>query len=147
MGELVSQNDNQRGCAPPPLVNTEAAGCSGACSGQCQSKRARVWVLAASRGALALYEKNDRGGMLPLQQSPVVTDHKTSIATLKKAASDGRFDHLLLVGSATDIAWVHSLLPASLAKSVMAEIHYTLNPDWFRPQAPLATELARVLRG
>ena len=42
------------------------------------------------------------------------------------------FDQLLIVGSSSDIAWIHASLPMPATRHIAAEIEYPLLPAWFQ---------------
>lgn len=134
------------GCSITPITVNKA--CSGKCRGGVCGNAPRVWVVAASEGMISLFEKNSHGAILPVVEAP--TCIFASLEDFQKflSLSDQKhaFDQLIVVGSNTDIAWVHTALPESSTRLVIAEINYPLLPAWFKPcGADLAQALGHVL--
>ena len=133
-------------CNITPITPNKA--CSGKCRGGACSKTPRMWVVAASGGLISLFEKNAQGTVLPVAEAPAYTFASLEDFQKFMSLSEQRhaFDQLLVVGSSTDIAWVHTALPESSTHHVMAEINYPLLPAWFKScGADLAKALEQVL--
>lgn len=86
---------------------------------------------------LSLFEKrpDNHIELLPAQESVDINSLDDVRARLIDAASQKRFSQLVIVGSASDIAWAQALLPESVHKYIVAEIHYPLLPAWFSQAA------------
>lgn len=124
--------------------------CSGKCGSDACGSGNRVWVLAASEGMAALYEKHRNGELTPVMfrkeaSAPLIGD--VSIF-LERAATSGDFGQLLLVGSPGDISWMLLSLPETVTQKVVAEVKYPLLAAWFGKEsglAPLRQALENVL--
>ncbi len=116
-------------CETIPLASKA---CSGKCMGSC-AKAPATWVIAACGGMISLFEKKADGhlALLPQQNSSVASSVDEFLRTMEKASSLKKFNRLLVVGSANDMAWLHHALPNEIAKSIAAEIEYPLMPSWF----------------
>ena len=68
---------------------------------------------------------------------------------LAAAEQSHLFDSLILLGSASDIAWLYASLPGGVAKYVTAEIQYPLMPGWFHESglAQLTGAIKHVMIG
>lgn len=42
------------------------------------------------------------------------------------------FDQLVIIGSSSDIAWIHASLSAPATRHIVAEIEYPLMSSWFK---------------
>ncbi|MBY0406908.1 MAG: hypothetical protein K2Q01_04400 [Rickettsiales bacterium] len=124
--------------------------CSGKCQqGECAGGTSSVWVAAASEGMLVLYRKA-KSGKLVLKRhgaSAVAPTIESFRDALTQAETAHQISQLILVGAASDLAWMHMAVPPTLGKYVAAEISYPLLPAWFKtPNAQdLATAIERVL--
>lgn len=63
---------------------------------------------------------------------------------LLEAIEKKLFDQLVIIGSATDLAWVHLALDGEIAKRINAEIQYPLVSEWFK-QTPEMPSLCKAL--
>lgn len=63
---------------------------------------------------------------------------------LCKAEASLLLGPLVVVGSACDIAWMHSCLPEVVARHISAEIEYPLVHGWFQ-EVPAMGALTRAL--
>jgi len=130
-------------CTVTPIETTRA--CSGKCSGEC-GKSAKSFVVAACAGRVCLFEK--KGSSLSVQENhPVFFSMEAVVGLLMDSSLKCGIDQLILVGSANDIAWVHTLLSADIAKHIVAEIEYPLVPAWFKPDGQgLVSALENLIR-
>lgn len=125
--------------------------CSGKCmSGACASNGPRMWVVAACNGMVSLFESAPQQGLTPVLHAggTVFPSLSAFSAMLQEAEQAHSLAQLVLVGSQSDIAWVHASLPESLATRIAAEIEYPLVSNWFKQpamQSPLMPALAQVL--
>ncbi len=128
-------------CDIIPLALTRA--CSGKCKdgGAGCSPQANVWVLAACEGVAALFQKQTNGHLLPLAREGghIFLFADGLGAHLADALAHGKFAQLVLVGSASDIAWTQASLPMAVSKQVVAEIEYPLMAGWFSSTAEVST--------
>jgi len=110
------------------------------------TKPHHTWVVAACGGVVSLFEKHSDGHLDLLQQEEVAVS--PSIEHFRNymvdAAKGGRFNQLILVGAANDIAWVHVALPDNIVSHIVAEIQYPLMLGWFRGEQGLP-QLTRAL--
>ena len=123
-----------------------AKACSGKCGGGfCRGDKPRVWVVAACEGMISLFEKQASGqiSLIP-GSSDVFPSMEEFRAMLVTAEGEHKLDQLVIVGAKGDIAWMHTALPAPVAKYVTAEIEYPLIAGWFRRPLHLALALERV---
>ena len=150
---MLATSSNMVPCGS--AASSEGAKSRAACSGKCMNAACAtapsVWVLAVCSAMLVLFEKQTDGrlALLRMGEIGVASSFEQCGTYLNDAAKNLRFNQLLLVGSASDIAWVHALLPKAAAKCIVAEIHYPLMPGWFRPSPsmePLQHALEPVLR-
>lgn len=95
---------------------------------------------------ISLFEKNPDGHLSPLPQgdTPIFSSIDDFRNTLVDAEAKHQLHQLIIVGGATDLAWMHSALPAPVAGHIAAEINYPLMAEWFR-QAPEMRGLAGAL--
>jgi hypothetical protein len=63
---------------------------------------------------------------------------------LLHACDARRFNQLLLVGSASDIAWIRSVIPEAVCYHISAESHVPLQAEWFT--TPPAKDLYEAVR-
>jgi hypothetical protein len=61
-----------------------------------------------------------------------------------KADENHTLDQLIIVGAKSDIAWMHTALPAPIAQHITAEIEYPLMSGWFKQPPQLANALEHV---
>ena len=121
-----------------------------ACSGKCKSSACagapRVWVLGACEGMITLFEKNSQGALQHVSQQDQAVF--SSLEQFQKFINQGEashvFDQLVIVGSSSDIAWIHASLPESVKRYIAAEIKYPLLPAWFKQALPM-TSLTHAL--
>ena len=67
------------------------------------------------------------------------------VKQIARAASDaGAFGQLVIVGSKSDMAWVHVSLPQMVTPHIVAEIEYPLLSGWFKQPLPMP-QLTQVL--
>lgn len=114
-----------------------------ACSGKCRSEGCagvpRIWIVAACEGMVSLFSKEKDGLVTPRPWSAcnVFPSMDRFQQSIEEAAHDHAFDQLIIVGSSSDIAWVHSSLPENAARYIAAEIKYPLLSSWFKEPTPL----------
>lgn len=129
------------------IIPIEASGkaCAGKCKNTCQ-RTPRLWVLAACDGMISMFEKEDSGGYKPL-----IEEGKTIFASLdhfhsviNRASENQIFDQLVIIGTPSDLSWLHAALPPSATRFIAAEILYPLLPAWFRQQ-PAPTKLCSAI--
>jgi len=126
-----------------------------ACSGQCMSPctgRTGLWVVAASSGKIARFEKSDEGAysLVPFAKDSVAPSAEYFAKSMMADHGAHAFERMVLVGSQSDIAWARAVLPAELAACVMAEVEYPLPTKWFQNNGvmpELSGALAHVLQG
>lgn len=99
-----------------------------------------MWVVAACEGMISLFEKTPAGALALRAEGggPVFSSLEEFQRSMDRAEQVHAFDRLIIVGSGSDIAWVHSTLPEAMARHIAAEIKYPLLPAWFRQAAPLS---------
>ncbi len=117
--------------ATPPVTANDA--CSGKCRRGACGVAPRVWVVAACEGMVSLFEKDMWGApsLLSQQDGAVFTSLEKFQKSIGEADYARAFDQLVIVGSSTDIAWIHASLPPSSTHHIAAEIEYPLIPGWF----------------
>ncbi len=54
------------------------------------------------------------------------------------------FQQLLILGTASDIGWMHAALPVELSRLVAAEVNYPLVHSWFS-DAPQLSQLKKAV--
>ncbi len=127
-----------------------------ACSGKCRAggcaSAPRVWVVAACEGFITLLSKMPAGELQlqPLEDRHVFASLEEFHRYMERAQAAHRFDQLIVIGSASDIAWVHSSLPQHVSRLITAEIKYPLMTHWFKETPPLphlTQALSTVLAG
>jgi len=131
-------------CNPNIVPISAEKNCSGKCRGTCDTGKG-IWVLAASEGMAALYEKRQDGALssLPfIAAAPLVEELRSR---LEDAVEDAGCNQLVLVGSPSDLSWMTLSLPPSVIRKVVAEIKYPLLPAWFTSQTGL-TQLHQALK-
>lgn len=118
--------------------------CDGRCQASCKKKVQRCLIIAACGGLIAVLHKETEG----LVPSPVLGE--TVYASLPQfnealeaACSQRRFEQLVVVGAANDIAWMRMALPVEPQERLVAEIPYPLLPEWL--QEPGLRQLAAAL--
>jgi hypothetical protein len=134
------------GCTITPITTNKA--CSGKCkSGGCRTTP-RVWVVAACEGMISLFEKNAKGALASMSQdgNAVFASLDAFRKSLDTAEYDHSFDQLVIIGSSSDIAWIHASLPQSAMRHIVAEIEYPLMAGWFKQPLPLPN-LTHALEG
>lgn len=123
--------------------------CSGKCKGECGRAAPRLWVLAASEGKVSLFEQcADTLRALPVDgMGDVFPSLQALNHMLEESCKSERFDQLMLVGSASDTAWLLAALPEDASRRVVAQVEYPLLPGWFSAAAvgQLGSALTRVL--
>lgn len=129
----------------PRKPGVSSAQCKGYCPGTCH-RCGRTWVIAASMGCMALFERRKQGGadLIPLGQAIVPGSLNSLLSFLKHSYALKRFEQLLLVGKQSDIGWISSLLPEELQHCLVAEIRYPLNADWWQ-ETPQLKQLGNAL--
>lgn len=117
----------------PHKPGVSSAKCQGCCPGTCH-KCGRTWVVVGCLGNLALFERREQGGadLIPIGQGIVPDSLNALIVLLERSYAQKRFDQVLLVGSQSDMRWIYSLLPEAIKLSVVAEICYSINTDWWK---------------
>lgn len=133
-------------CHTQKTVSSNA--CSGKCRGSACSNAPKIWVVAACEGRISLFEKNKDGTISPNPQGELAAFSSPNQfqQLIGNAEKTHQFDQLVLVGSAGDIAWVHSFLPQQAAGHVTAEIKYPLLANWFNEPLPMPY-LTKALQG
>ena len=124
-----------------------------ACSGKCRAggcaSAPRVWVAAACDGMITLLGKRPGGELvvLPGDEQGIFGSIDDFRRHMESAEAAHQFDQLIVVGSAGDIAWVHSSLPQQAERLITAEIKYPLLSQWFRepPRLPHLTQALNTL--
>lgn len=137
------------GCEVMPLPQSRGA-CSGKCrGGTCRKGAPRVWVVAACGGMVSLFAQGDDGSLSAPGDTAVFSSLDRFRHSIDEAEGRHAFDQLVIVGSRSDIAWVHAALPSAAEHHIMAEIEYPLLPGWFRQDQSqqLAQALGPVLAG
>jgi hypothetical protein len=116
------------------VISMPAKACSGRCKGKSCESAPRVWIVAACEGMVSLFEEKNHGtATIELKNKESVFYSVDSFKQFIDASEDARaFDKLILVGSANDIAWVHSSLSNEAARHIAAEIKYPLLVSWFK---------------
>lgn len=109
-----------------------AKACSGKCKGGGCGSAPKVWVLAACEGVIALFQKQADGHLSPLSDGHGWLGAEGVRDRLVEASQSSAFSQLVLVGSASDIAWTQASLPASVSQHIVAEIEYPLLSGWFK---------------
>ena len=109
-------------------------------------KPQHTWVVAACGGVVSLFEKHpDKHlDLLPQEKLAISPSIEHFRIYMETAAKEAKFNQLILVGAANDIAWVHAALPSSIITHIVAEIQYPLMSSWFRGEAGLP-QLTKVL--
>jgi hypothetical protein len=127
------------GCEITPLTPPKA--CSGKCMGGACGKSPNIWVVAACEGMVSLFEKNKDGTIHQLQHaSPsVFPSIKEFQSTIEEAEERHTLDQLVIVGSGSDIAWMHASLSPQISRHIAAEIEYPLMAGWFKEQPHMGT--------
>lgn len=110
--------------------------CAGKCVKDACGQVVRVWIVAACEGMVSLFEKGGNGVIIP--RSPVFPSLEKFQQSMNEAESAHAFDHLIIVGSSNDIAWVHSSLSERAARHIAAEIKYPLLAGWFKEAEPMS---------
>ncbi len=107
--------------------------CSGKCKGNC-TRTPRMWVIAACDGMISVFEKSQDGHLhcQPQGDNSVFPSLEEFRWAVTRAAQGRKFDKLVVVGTASDIAWLRLSLPDEVANAVVAEIEYPLVSGWFR---------------
>ncbi len=125
------------GCDIPP---SSAGACSGKCSGGGCSQSASVLVIAACEGRIALFGRSSHSiGLLTQGEHRVAPSLEEFRETLAQLDQSHRFSSVVLVGSTSDLAWVHVALPVGISTQIAAEIEYPLVPAWFREAGDMPT--------
>lgn len=113
----------------------------GACSGKCRKAACElgaqtVWVIAACEGMISIFTRGSDGTLQCLKQdgASVGTTAGGVSALLENAIDHQSCQQIIIVGSASDIGWMHSLLNQKVAQHISAEINYPLLPAWFKGQ-------------
>lgn len=131
------------------IIPLATGACSGKCLGaRCSDKASRLWIVAACEGMVSLFSKEADGSLaLSVQQDrpAVFSSLEQFQQSLASAHQKDLFDQLIIIGSASDIAWVHSSMPRAAAHQIAAEIKYPLLPSWFKDRTHLAQALQKVL--
>ncbi len=121
------------------IIPIASKACSGKCRGGSCASAPRVWVVAACGGMISLFEKGMSGVLTPMTQDGNAVF--ASLDAFQKSIDDAEhahaFDQLVVVGSSSDIAWVHASLPQPAMHHIAAEIEYPLLPAWLRLRRPL----------
>lgn len=119
------------GCNTAPTANKA---CSGKClKNACADNAPRVGVVAACDGMISLFERTATTTDTISVRS--VAAAFPTLAQFHATLLNSNFDQLVLVGSAGDIAWIHSTLPEAVSRHIAAEIKYPLMAQWFRDTA------------
>lgn len=118
--------------------------CSGKCRGSCHMAVPRFHVAAASHGLVCLFELCGK----ELIQHPSPSNGKAfipeDIAQYLRTQKDGQ--QLILIGSPTDLAWLHASIPQDTNWNIAAEIPYPLLPAWLaEPEYPQLIQTLRQL--
>lgn len=97
---------------------------------------------------ISLFEKDARGMLSPLPQhdQAVFASLEQFQKSMDEADHAHAFDQLVIVGSSSDIAWIHASLPHSATPHIAAEIEYPLLSAWFKQPLPLPN-LTHALEG
>lgn len=90
----------------------------------------RFHVAAACNGLVCLFEL--RGKELQLYTDPESGHNSFTPAAFAQHLRVHQLgqQQLVLVGSPTDIAWLHASIPTDTSWGIAAEIPYPLLPDW-----------------
>lgn len=112
--------------------------CDGRCQEQCKKRAPRCLVVAACGGMVGVLQK-DAAGLAPWlppgAEEPVSSALEAFSHALRLGAEQQRYEQLVLVGSANDLAWLRASLPMQAQTKLVAEIPYPLLPEWFGPDA------------
>ena len=124
-------------CETISLTTTKA--CSGKCKSSACGAAPRVWVIAACEGMVSLLSKDGHGALAPITYagSTVFASMQAFQQSIHAADHAQAFDQLLIIGSSSDIAWVHASLPHSATQRIAAEINHSLLAEWFKQPPPL----------
>lgn len=133
------------GSSVHPFPTMEKA-CSGKCRGTCASGAPKLWVIAACNGMVSLFEKSGT------ELHPVTCDGETIFSSMerfhqliKDSAEQDKFNQLVVVGASNDVAWIHTSLPQTASRRIVAEMQYPLLPGWFPDTSQLSHVLQTVL--
>lgn len=116
------------------VIAQEKKACSGKCrSGLCAGLP-RVWVVAACEGMVVVFDKTDAQQLrlLPGEGATPVFSLERFVFMITQAEQLRQFEQLVIVGTGSDISWVHSSLPEDVARHIAAEIEYPLLPGWLK---------------
>jgi len=120
-------------------TDSSAKACSGKCRANACHSAPRVWVVAACEGMVSLFEKQAQGTFIPVPCAGHVVFASLDQFQQSLDEADGAhaFDQLVIIGSPSDIAWIHASLPHTATHRIAAEIAYPLLPVWFKQPMPL----------
>jgi hypothetical protein len=127
------------------IASTPEKACSGKCKVSVCRSAPQLWVIAAYQGMIALFRKDtDSLTLLPYHGQAVFSSLDTFQKTMLTGENSHIFDQLVIVGSSGDIAWVHACLQRNDMHHIVAEIHCSLLPEWFK-HTPALPELTDAL--
>lgn len=124
------------------IIPLASKACTGKCKGGACSTLPRVWVLAACGGMIAILERDADGAWAPVTGGESAVFN--SLDHFQQTISAGPFNQLVIVGSRSDVAWVHASLPIAATPHIAAEVEYPLLPAWFKQMPPMP-HLAQAL--
>lgn len=93
-----------------------------------------IWVIAACNGMASIFERNPLGRLQPLTGMEYLEPSLLSdcLCFLSQAESLGELKQCILIGTATDIAWMRALLSSTIRTKIMTEIEYPLIAGLFQ---------------
>ena len=93
-----------------------------------------LWVIAACNGMVSLFERGNNGKLYALTGMDYTQPGSLPecLRLLTQAESLGELTQCILVGSASDIAWMQVLLPPSIQKKIRADIEYPIIASLFK---------------
>lgn len=93
-----------------------------------------TYILAGCEGMVGLFEQRPDGqiALLPQGETSLFSSVTAMQDALSRAEASFKLGQLVIIGSASDIAWIHRCLPDTVSRHVAAEIEYPLVSGWFR---------------
>lgn len=120
-------------CTVTPIQQGSNA-CSNKCKNSACGTQARVWVIAACDGVIALFNKYLDGepSLLPSGTPSLFYTVEQFRDMIVDAEQTHAFDKLVFIGKSSDIAWLHACVPLEVTRQITAEIQYPLLAGWFK---------------
>lgn len=135
------------GCGTHTLSVPEQArkACSGNCMGQggCAGKM-RVWLLAASGGRVAVFERRKDGSLMLLYRGDARSASGAEAFRQYMETAQPPLPQLVAIGSKEEIDWLHMVVPEILRGYMAAQMQQHLHAEWFE-ETPLPTTLQETL--